>query len=124
MAIIKIMSYIVGIAHRLITILVCHQTMNASVVTNVRKGEFGMIIGDIVVKPTIMVIFVPKMAKMVQDGVPIMVQFIHITMLVVMLLVLVELVDLSMKNNWLKFSIYIYLYKFRSIHCNKSQTTR
>ena len=109
MAIIKIMSYIVGIAHRLITILVCHQTMNASVVTNVRKGEFGMIIGDIVVKPTIMVIFVPKMAKLVQDGVPIMVQFIHITMLVVMLLVLVELVDLSMKINWLKFSTYLYI---------------
>ena len=73
--------------------------MTASVVTNVRQEKFGMIIGDILVKLIIMVIFVPNVGKLVQDGVPTMAQFIHITMPVVMLLVLVELVDLRMSMN-------------------------
>ena len=73
--------------------------MTASIVTNVRQEKFGMIIGDILVKLIIMVIFVPKVGKLVQDGVPTMAQFIHITMPVVMLLVLVELVALRMSMN-------------------------
>ena len=53
-----------------------------------------MIIGVIRVKHIIMVIFVPKKEKSALDGVPvIMAQFIHITMLVAMHLVLVELAD-------------------------------
>ena len=65
------------------------------IVTNVKKETFGMIIGVILVKLIIMVIFVPKKEKLVQDGIlAIMAQLIHITMLAAMHLVLVELVDL------------------------------
>ena len=65
------------------------------IVTNVKQETFGMIIGVILVKLIIMVIFVPKKEKLVQDGIlAIMAQLIHITMLAAMHLVLVELVDL------------------------------
>ena len=65
------------------------------IVTNVKQETFGMIIGVILVKLIIMVIFVQKKEKLVLDGVPvIMAQLIHITMLAAMHLVLVELVDL------------------------------
>ena len=54
-----------------------------------------MIIGVIRVRLIIMVIFVPKKEKLVQDGIlAIMAQLIHITMLAVTHLVLVERVDL------------------------------
>ena len=72
---------------------ICHLTRTVNVVTNAKQIKFGMIIGVIHVKLIIMVIFVLKMEKLVQDGVPAMVQFIHITMPVEMRLALVELVD-------------------------------
>ena len=78
---------------RLITDLIYPLTRTVNVVTNAKKIKFGMIIGDILVKLIIMVIFVLKMEELVQDGVLVMVQSNHITMPVGMLLVLVELVD-------------------------------
>ena len=72
-----------------------HRTRTVIVVTNVKEETFGMIIGVIRVRLIIMVIFVPKKEKLVQDGIlAIMAQLIHITMLAAMQLVLVELVDL------------------------------
>ena len=72
-----------------------HRTRIVIVVTNVKEETFGMIIGVIRVRLIIMVIFVPKKEKLVQDGIlAIMAQLIHITMLAATQLVLVELVDL------------------------------
>ena len=72
-----------------------HRTRTVIVVTNVKEETFGMIIGVIRVRLIIMVIFVPKKEKLVQDGIlAIMAQLIHITMLAVTHLVLVERVDL------------------------------
>ena len=72
-----------------------HRTRTVIVVTNVKEETFGMIIGVIRVRLIIMVIFVPKKEKLVQDGIlAIMAQLIHITMLAATQLVLVELVDL------------------------------
>ena len=72
-----------------------HRTRIVIVVTNVKEEPFGMIIGVIRVRLIIMVIFVPKKEKLVQDGIlAIMAQLIHITMLAATQLVLVELVDL------------------------------
>ena len=72
-----------------------HRTRTVIVVTNVKQETFGMIIGVIRVRLIIMVIFVPKKEKLVQDGIlAIMAQLIHITMLAATQLVLVEHVDL------------------------------
>ena len=72
-----------------------HRTRTVIVVTNVKEETFGMIIGVIRVRLIIMVIFVPKKEKLVQDGIlAIMAQLIHITMLAATQLVLVERVDL------------------------------
>ena len=72
-----------------------HRTRTVVVVTNVKQETFGVIIGVIRVRLIIMVIFVPKKEKLVQDGIlAIMAQLIHITMLAATQLVLVELVDL------------------------------
>ena len=73
--------------------LLCHQTRIVSVVINAKKKKFGMIIGAIHVKLITMVIFVPKMEKLDPDGIRVMEQFIHITMLAEMHLELVVLVD-------------------------------
>ena len=55
---------------RLITDLIYPLTRTVNVVTNAKKIKFGMIIGVILVKLIIMVIFVLKMEELVQARTP------------------------------------------------------